>query len=122
MSLSKGNQFIEPIALGERILELLGEGSFSATYKYALLISLIELCLEKSEPAAGSPDWVTTRECAEKVIELYWVHTLPYQSATLRQNNRGQAEILQTLLEYRAYAAQDASSTIAKARRGNPVA
>ena len=35
------------IGLAERILTILDEGDFAATYKYALLLGLIDVCLEK---------------------------------------------------------------------------
>ena len=46
----------DPIRFAERLLALLEEGSFTATYKFAVLLGLMDLCLEHSnrfgEPAA----------------------------------------------------------------------
>ena len=33
------------IAFGERLLALLDQGSFVATYKYAVLLGLMDLCI-----------------------------------------------------------------------------
>ena len=35
-------------AFGEKLLNLLDEGAFTATYKYAVLLGLIDLCREHS--------------------------------------------------------------------------
>lgn len=62
----------DAIALAERILQLLDQGSFVSTYKYAVLLGLLDLCLERTSPDGTPPAELTTRELAEKVIELYW--------------------------------------------------
>ena len=38
----------DPFAFGEKLLSLLDEGAFTATYKYAVLLGLIDLCMEHS--------------------------------------------------------------------------
>ena len=38
-----------PLALAERILELLDQGRFTATYKYAVLLALLDLSLENAD-------------------------------------------------------------------------
>ncbi len=62
----------EPLALAERVLTILDSGSFSTTYKLALLAALMDLSLEKVGQAGALPDQLTTRELAAKVVELYW--------------------------------------------------
>ena len=39
----------DAIALAERVLAILEEGSFSSTYKYALFIGILDLCIEKTD-------------------------------------------------------------------------
>ena len=53
-----------------KIQRLFAEGDFTATYKFALLITLAELAVERS----GTPfqSELTTRDIAVKFIELYW--------------------------------------------------
>jgi len=108
---------MDPMALGERILELLGEGAVSTSYKYAVLLSIVELCIEKSGISSGPPSMITTREVAEKVVELYWTHTLPYSKVALRQSGRGQAELIKLVSEFRQYRAGDPSKRLAESRR-----
>ncbi|TMA49195.1 MAG: hypothetical protein E6J81_03800 [Deltaproteobacteria bacterium] len=60
-----------PLALAERILELLDQGRFTATYKYAVLLALLDLCLENAASDGAAPDLLTTRQLAVKIVELY---------------------------------------------------
>jgi 5-methylcytosine-specific restriction endonuclease McrA len=93
------------IELGERVLALLQEGSFATTYKYAVLLALIDLCLEKCDVDGTFPGHLITSELAEKVIELYWSHTLPFEPVSTggppRQSNLGQVEIVSAILRFR---------------------
>jgi diadenosine tetraphosphate (Ap4A) HIT family hydrolase len=103
-------------AFGERILQLLDEGRFTATYKYAVLLGLTELCLEHG---GGRPAF-TTRQLAEKVVELYWPQTAPYPGQTgarvLAQNRGGQAEIVTLIERFRVRHAPDPTQPLSRAR------
>jgi len=68
------------IRLAERLIQLLGRGGFTATYKYAVLVALMDLCMELTSVTGLPPDMITTRQLAEKVIEIYWPHCAPYGS------------------------------------------
>ena len=92
------------LRLAERQIQLLDEGSFTATYKYAVLIGLMDLCLEQTSAKGIPPNLVTTWQLAEKVIELYWPHCSPYgaKGDVLRENRPGtQAEIVARVLRFR---------------------
>lgn len=92
------------LRLAERLIQLLDEGSFTATYKYAVLIGLMDLCLEQTTARGIPPNFVTTQQLAEKVIELYWLHCTPYgkKGVVLRQNRQGtQVEIVTRILAFR---------------------
>jgi hypothetical protein len=56
---------------------LLSEGSFVATYKYALLIALAELSIERADDS-GAEFELQVGDLAAKFIELYWRQALPY--------------------------------------------
>jgi hypothetical protein len=118
-----------PIALAERILALLEEGRFTATYKYAVLLALIDLSLEKTSRDGSAPDMITTLELARKVVEIYWPHCTPYhgraEGSVLRQSGGGrdsQAEIVARIARFRGKSAPDPSSPIGRARLAAPVA
>ncbi len=101
------------IGFAERVLELLDEGRYTATYKYALLLALIDVCLEHTQSSGAPPEMVTTRQLADKIVELYWPHSVPFAGlapvAVLKQNTTGQAEIISAIMRFRARHAADPS-------------
>jgi len=108
------------IAFAERLLMLLDEGAFTATYKYAVLLGLIDLCMEGVSAKGVPPTTITTRQLAEKVIELYWPHTVPYPGSedadVLRQNAGGQAEIVSAIRRFRESVEDDPLAPLPRAR------
>jgi 5-methylcytosine-specific restriction endonuclease McrA len=64
-----------PIEIAERVLRILDEGRYTATYKQAVLVALLDLCLEHTSEKGIPPQTITTRQLAEKVCALYWPHT-----------------------------------------------
>lgn len=83
----------------EKLLQVLSQGGFSSTYKYAVLLGLIDLCLEAGHP----PTALTTQQLARRVVELYWpqVRTYPALGRVLGQNRGGQATIARLVADYR---------------------
>jgi hypothetical protein len=59
------------IGFAERVLELLDEGRYTATYKYAVLLALVDVCLERTQASRIPPDVLTTRQLADKIVEIY---------------------------------------------------
>lgn len=110
----------DAVALAERMLQVLEYGSFSATYKYALVTALLDLCFELTTPQGDPPTTITTRQVAEKVTALYWDHAVPFErGAVLRQggNRAGQqAEILRAIQRLRDRLAGSAEERIDRAR------
>lgn len=107
------------LALAERVLAILEEGSFSSTYKYALFIAILDLCIEKTEASGAPPSSLTTRELAMKVVELCWNHVAPYSThGALRfGGGRGeQAEILRRIHDVRARWGDERSDTVFRFR------
>jgi hypothetical protein len=114
------------IGFAEKILELLDEGRYTATYKYAVLLALIDLCLEGTQASGAPAQMVTTRQLADKVVELYWPHTIPFAGHTpgvvLRQNTTGQAEIVSLIRRFREQHATDPSAPHWESRITAPTA
>lgn len=108
------------IALAERVLEVLAEGSFSATYKYALFTAILDLCIENTSTHGTPPTMLTTRQLAAKVLELYWNHAVPYgRQGVLRQGGGpggGQAEIVRRIETARSRWAASGSDTLFRAQ------
>ena len=99
------NKQIDFIAYIQRMLV---EGDFTATYKYALLHALADICIEKPLVVEQNQELkICFNEIAEKFIGLYWQHSLPFmnsakgsgESALLRQNAGKQSAIITELYE-----------------------
>jgi hypothetical protein len=60
----------EQIRFLVNLQRLLDEGLFVASYKFALLLSLADLSVEKGDDS-GSPLTISTNEIAEKFIQYY---------------------------------------------------
>jgi 5-methylcytosine-specific restriction endonuclease McrA len=116
----------DAIGFAEKVLELLDEGRYTATYKYAVLLALIDLCLEGTQASGAPPEMVTTRQLADKIVEIYWPHTVPFarraRARVLSQNTRGQAEIVSAILGFRSRHAPDTSVPRWHARLAAPAA
>ena len=69
------------------IQRLLNEGAFVATYKFALLHSIADLCVTDGNDS-GDPLKLTTKQLAEKFLELYWRQTAPLEAASGGQSRR----------------------------------
>jgi len=95
----------EQLKFLKNIQLILQAGSFSSTYKFALLISLSRLAIEKGEDSGESLSLEYT-DIAEKFIELYWKQAVPYifndeGQLILNQNNGKQAAIVNRIIEHR---------------------
>lgn len=111
------------IALAERILLLLDQGSFTATYKYAVLLGLMDVCFANTRTRGEPPASITTRQLAEAVVELYWPQTLPFgqrDGEALRQNTQGQAEIVTLIRRFRERSVVNLSLPLTQARLAAP--
>jgi len=84
---------------------LLNEGSFVATYKFALLSSLADLCVEKGKDTDAELE-LSTREIAQKFVTIYWRQSRPFlpkgkvgATIILRQNTGREAGVIRLLRE-----------------------
>jgi hypothetical protein len=75
---------------------LLGEGQFTATYKYALLLAIADICVEEGKDSAA-PFEISTQKIAEKFIGYYWPHVHPYAGKILRQNTGNPPAVISAL-------------------------
>ncbi len=115
----------EQIIFLKKIQTLFDDSSFSATYKYALLITLTNLAIEM-----GSDDGrelsIDSKLIAKRFSEIYWPQIREYsagvrgtKSGILRQNKGGQAEIVTTLLQIQEKTGQDDFATITEQKIWN---
>ena len=81
------------------IQRLLSEGQFTATYKYALLLAIADICVEDGEDDGG-PVVIRTVKIAEKFIAYYWPHVRPYEGVVLRQNTGNTPAVISALSRF----------------------
>lgn len=96
----------DAISFAERTLNLLDQGAFTSTYKYAVLLAMMDVVLERTSKTGIPPEVITTHQLAEKVIEIYWPHTNQFplnsnNTELLKQNTKGQAEIISLVVSFR---------------------
>lgn len=90
-----------------KLQRLFAEGNFTATYKFALLISLADLAVELGADD-GAELTLSNRQIADRFVQLYWRHTMPYgadgsatEAGVLIQNVGRQAAVLSAIAEFR---------------------
>ena len=91
-----------------KLQRLFSEGDFTATYKFALLISIADLAVELGSDN-GSELLLSNRQIAERFVQLYWRHASLYgtgrigsEPGVLVQNVGAQAAVLSAIAEFRA--------------------
>ena len=91
-----------------KIQRLFAEGDFTATYKFALLISLADLAVELGADD-GAELTLSIRQIAERFIQLYWRHATPYSTdksgmatGILVQNLGAQATVITQISRFRS--------------------
>jgi len=70
----------DALPFAERLLALLDATRYSATYKLATLLALIDVAAERVAPDGSAPEMLSGKEIGRRVIELYWPQTVPYGS------------------------------------------
>jgi 5-methylcytosine-specific restriction endonuclease McrA len=94
----------EQVRFLRNIQRLLAEGSFVASYKFALVQALADLAVLKGDDS-GTPLEIETRDIAVRFVELYWRQSRPLQVGTeatgliLRQNTGRQAAIISKIVD-----------------------
>lgn len=80
------------------------EGSFVASYKYALLHAIADLCVLQGDDSA--PLALATRDLADRFVRLYWRQAVPFPGmgvdGPLKQNTGRQARVVSVVREARA--------------------
>lgn len=85
----------------ENLQRILNEGSFVATYKYALIRVLADLSIEGS-PAPDGSLLMSLEDIAERFIEVYWRQAAPFRNRrTLVQSHGNQASLVTRLVTIR---------------------
>lgn len=106
----------EQLRILKHIQQILQSGTFTSTYKFALLMSLTRLAIEQGQDS-GENLSLSYQDIAEKFIEIYWKQSLLFQfnqhdPFILQQSTGKQASIVNIIRN-----AQQQFKTIAAARR-----
>jgi len=80
-----------------KILHLLRDGAFTATYKFALLLALADLSVELGDESGDALE-LGTRKIGEKFIEYYWRQTVPFLGKDVLRQNTGKPPAVVTKL------------------------
>jgi hypothetical protein len=91
----------EQIRFLQQIRRLLSDGSFVASYKFALLHAIADLAVTRGEDS-GAELRLATRAITEQMIVLYWRQARPFpipggSPVVLRQSTGGKAAIVSEL-------------------------
>jgi 5-methylcytosine-specific restriction endonuclease McrA len=97
---------MDALELGQRIVAILETGRRTATYKLALLMSLVDFCVEHL-PAEDAPLDVPIDDLSERVIALYWRQVLPLAGVgELKQSTQPRVRIVSAVSGLREAAIQ----------------
>jgi hypothetical protein len=112
------------LRFAERLLSLIDSGRYSATYKFATLLAILDLAAENTDSNTGPPDVLHGREVAARVIELYWPQSAGYAATadsmkrTLSQSP--QNDIPAKLARWRRRHRLGDGATLTDAERADP--
>jgi 5-methylcytosine-specific restriction endonuclease McrA len=88
------------LAFLTKIQRLFAEGDFTATYKFALLVSIADYAVQYGEDNNEELK-IPTRSIGAKFIELYWQQSAPYKDGVLVQNLGAQAAVVAKVAAFR---------------------
>ncbi|WP_420462563.1 HNH endonuclease [Candidatus Palauibacter sp.] len=92
----------EQLAFLRSLQRLLDEGSFTSSYKFALLHAIADLCIRKGDDSGAELE-LSTSEIAEQFVRLYWRQVAPFVAGddkrVLRQNTGQTATVVRELAE-----------------------
>lgn len=85
------------------IQRLVVEGEYSATYKFAMLNALADICIETPESNFTTKLEIPFERLIDKLVQLYWNHSSPFnvddtgEGVVLLQNSRGQIKFISVI-------------------------
>ena len=88
------------LAFLTKIQRLFSEGDFTATYKYALLITIADYAVQYGQDNNEELK-IPTRSIGSKFIEIYWQQAAPYKDGILIQNLGAQAAVVAKIAAFK---------------------
>lgn len=88
-----------------KLQRIFNEGDFVATYKFALVMAIADLCIDRGSDS-DEPLTLTFLDLAEKFVTYYWQQSQIFLGAdgrgeVLKQSHGGQASIVNLILGFR---------------------
>jgi len=88
-----------------KIQRIFNEGEFAATYKFALILGIADLCIDKTADCNESV-FISFQELGGKFIAYYWQQSQPFartggEEQVLLQNHGRQAAIVSSIRAFR---------------------
>ncbi len=115
----------DAIVFAEKLLALLDTGRYTATYKFAVLVALIDECVSSVDDHGRPPEVLDAFRIGRRVLELYWPQAVPYRSSAdaapvhLRHSTQSN-DLVQIITNYRHEHGLVAGVTIEQAQRQSP--
>lgn len=107
------------LAFGEKLLSILDTGSFTTSYKYALLLALFDAALEQTSAEGTAAESLSGRDLGTRVFELYWRQARPYsEDGPLRQS--GTRDLVVKIAELRRDLGLPDGTSLDRARQQHP--
>ena len=101
----------DQVAFLTRVQKILDETQVVATYKFALLIALIDIAIERGDDS-GEPLDVQIDWLGERFVELYWGHAREFCGTVLSQSTGANIAVLNCI-----HTLQEKTTSLAAARR-----
>lgn len=111
----------DAITFGHRVLALLDTGSFTTSYKYAVLLAVLDAVLEGTDDHGRPPTVLRGRDIGRRVLELYWPQARPFTEAGPLTQSR-QRDVVAKIAEFRRAHAVAQHATIDRVRSEHPEA
>jgi hypothetical protein len=108
------------LAFGEKLLALLDTGSFTTSYKYALLLAILDAAIEGTAADGAGPEALHARDLGRRVFELLWQQARPFSEAGPLQQSK-QRDLVVKISELRADLRIAEHTTVEVARARHPV-
>ncbi|MGU3435037.1 HNH endonuclease [Actinomycetes bacterium M1A6_2h] len=89
----------DPLTLGQHLVAVLETGARVATYKLAVLVALLEFCVEHVPANHDAEVSVDFDDLSERVIAIYWRQVRDFDGHYLRQSSNKVAKICDVVRE-----------------------
>ena len=111
----------DALAFGERIIALLDGGRFTATYKYAVLLALLDECRAGVDADGQPPRVLSAKGVGRRVFALYWPQARPLGAHRVRQSSMPN-DIVAKIETRKQSLALPPGVSLAEVRRAHPTA